>query len=274
MKKNISEFSKQERSTITGLYQDGYEPREIAELLDMPYYEVIFILDRLNYNFELEKYISYASIDDKQILIISDTHIGSVYENEDYQKEAYQFAKDHGIKTILHGGDLIQSTYTNVKQQYANEERQIEHLICDYPYDEAIKNYILLGNHDFNTFIKENYLKMVMEHRDDFDIMSCKRAYLTWLGNLICLLHPAKRYQITIPNVDPLIYLKGHSHKLTYDKNNGLHIPTLSDDLFSNPHSRPGFLVGTIDGEDLYFESYTFKESLHNNGPVLTKKLK
>ena len=49
VKKNITEFSKQERSIITGLYQDGYEPREIAELLDMPYYEVIFILDRLIY---------------------------------------------------------------------------------------------------------------------------------------------------------------------------------------------------------------------------------
>ena len=274
MKTNITSFTKKERDYIVHAYCDGIHPKEIASTLGISYYEVIFILNRLYFHFDLENHVSYDTIPDEQILIVSDTHIGSKYENEDYQKEAYKFAKDHGIRTVIHGGDLVQSTYTNVKQEYTNEERQIEHLICDYPYDEDIKTYILLGNHDFNTFAKEKYLQMVMEHREDFDIMGCKRAYLNWLGNLICILHPAKRYQINFPNIDPLIYLKGHSHKLTYDKNNGLHIPTLSDDLFSNPNSRPGFLVGTIDGDDLYFDSYTFKESLHHNGPVLTKKLK
>ena len=274
MKKNISVFTKEERQNITELFRNGHHPKEIATTLNIPYYEVLFILNRLVYNFELDKYVSYANLCDEQILIISDTHIGSQYENLEYIEEAYRFAKEHGISTVIHGGDLIQSTFTNVKQEYQNEERQIEHLICDYPYYEDIKSYILLGNHDFNTFVKNELFEQMLTCRDDFEIMGCKRAYLTWLKNLICILHPAKRYQITIPNIDPLLYLKGHSHKLTYDKNNGLHIPTLSDDLFSNPTSKPGFLTGTIKDDELSIDAYIFKESLHHKGPILTKKLK
>ena len=59
---------------------------------------------------------------DDKIIIISDTHVGSKFERLRYIYEMFEFAKAHGVKTILHGGDIIEGNikskkgYSSIKQ--------------------------------------------------------------------------------------------------------------------------------------------------------------
>ena len=274
MKLNNSAFTEKEIVSILELYEEGFSPQEIAELTQLSFQEVLYILNKKIENLPAEELVSFATISDEKILIISDTHIGSKYENFEYINEAYNYALNNGIRTVIHGGDLIQSTIDNVQSQYVNQTKQIEHVVEDYPVHDGFRNYILLGNHDFQTFKKDSSYLQLLERRKDFHIMGFKRAYLTWLGDLISVYHTTKKYHISMPAAYNILSLRGHSHKLSYNKENCIHIPTLSDDLIMNRDARPGFLVGTKKEDYLTVESLYFTESLHSEGKILTKKLK
>ena len=273
MKKALSDFSKEEKYLVKRMFEEGYTIHEISSLINLSFQEIVFILKRMIDDLDLRSIVPHDSITDEQVIIISDTHLGSKYENLDYLKEVYKFAKEQSIHIILHGGDLIQSTYTNVLPQYVNEVRQLEHVVEDYPISEEIRNYILLGNHDFNTLKKDPLFMEILNSRKDFTILGFKRAYLTWLSSLISLYHSTKRYPLTMPPLETDLTLKGHSHKLSYNKENSIAIPTLSDDLLQHTDARPGFLVGTHKDKTITLESYYFKDSLHREGKILTKKI-
>ena len=273
MKQNITEFSREDKLTAMQLYFEGYTPRDIAALLDWPYYNTLYILRRMIDEFNVNDYLSFDRIPSEKILIISDTHLGSQKENIDYIKEAYKIAADKGINIAVHGGDLIQSTYAPIQTQYVDQFKQVEHVVKDYPEFPGFKTFVLFGNHDLNTFSKDpEYLK-ILQTRKDLEVMGCKRAYLTWLGNMISIYHSAKRYRLSIPKVDCALDLKGHAHKLSTAKNY-IYIPSASDDMIQNVGAKPGFLIGTQKDATITLESYHFEDELIYDGPVLTKKLK
>ena len=273
MKTSFSSFSRNEKKEILELYNEGYSPTEIAILMDIFPMEAVFCLKKMDVPLDMPKDVSQYQIDDERVIIISDTHLGSKYENLDYLREVYKMASEEGIHTILHGGDLIQSTMSNVQPKYENEMRQVEHVVIDYPYNKEIMNYILLGNHDYHTLRKHPIFLETLQTRKDFNILGFKRAYLTWLKELISLYHTTKKYPISIPSVETALNLRGHSHILSYNKTSSINIPTLSDDLFVLRNGRPGFLVGTHKPNEIVLESYYFKDSLHYEGKILTKKL-
>ena len=274
MKLISNDFRKDEKVKIKLLYESGYNPHEIANITHLSFYEIIYALKQLIPNLDIPGIIAYTDIPDKKIIIISDTHIGSVFENLDYLREIYKFADDNDIHTILHGGDLIQSTFTNVSNKYRDEMRQIEHVIVDYPSSKAVHNYILLGNHDFNTFKKHDIFWDTLSSRRDFTLLGFKRAYLTWLKDMISLNHTTKKYHIPIPKAETVLSLYGHSHCLSYNREKRIYIPTCSDDMIQNQNARPGFLVGVKKEEYITLDSYYFAESLHHEGRILTKKIK
>jgi len=78
-----------------------------------------------------KKYMEINKINENKIIIISDTHIGSALENIDYLHIVYEYALKNNIKTILHGGDLLQGTYTNVlKEVHENLDTYVGQKIC------------------------------------------------------------------------------------------------------------------------------------------------
>lgn len=274
MKKSITDFSKEEKLTAMNLYFEGYSPRDISYLLDWQYYDTLYILKRMIDDFAIESYLSFAKIPNEQVLFISDTHIGSKKENLEYVEEAYKLATSIDIKIAVHGGDLIQSTYDPVKPKYVNQFKQIEHVIEDYPKLPGFTTFILLGNHDLNTFGKNpEYLKL-LQTRKDLVVMGCKRAYLTWLGHMISIYHSAKRHHLPIPKIDCALYLRGHAHKLNADKDGSFYIPSASDDMIQHVNAKPGFLIGKQKDNTITLDSYHFENDLINDGPVLTKNLK
>lgn len=210
-------------------------------------------------------------IKDEKIIIISDTHIGSIYENFSYTDQVCEYALRNNIKIILHGGDVFQGPYTNVANKYRQAESQINHLLEKYPQNPSISNKIILGNHDFQMFKKDSKL-MEMMSRPDLEVLGIRKTYFDWQGNLISLSHKCPKYEVIIPNLETLINFAGHSHKFAIHEKKGVLIPTLSDDVkFDTP---PGFLVATLTEEGMYLELITFDKTMSAPKLVLKKSLK
>ncbi len=206
---------------------------------------------------------------ESKIMVISDTHIGSKFENFSYIDSVYEFALKHNIKTILHAGDLFQAQFQNVSKTYRKPESQILHLQKDYPHDGSITNKIILGNHDYHMFNKDkNLIKMM--RRADLQFVAVRRAYFNWQGQLVSMTHKCPKYTMTIPNLPVLVNFAGHSHKFALHPKKGIQVPTLSDDAKFD--SLPGFLVVTLE-EELAVELLSFEPELSNPKLVLKKSL-
>lgn len=212
------------------------------------------------------------TINEPKIIVISDTHFGSKYENFKYIDYVYNYAKKHNIQNIFHAGDLLQSTMRNVKQSLVEPHQQILYIIKNYPFDENITNNILIGNHDYHTYQKDLSSFELFVHRDDFNFIGTKYKIIHWQNQIISLYHPISKYQINIPNLEELIRICGHHHQFQMIKPNLLRAPTLSDDL--KFPSFPGFLVLTTNDSFLYVELIEFKDSQIENKIVLEKKFK
>lgn len=221
---------------------------------------IIMTIDELN----------IPTIEEQKIIIISDTHLGSIYENIDYLKQVYEYAKKHNIKIILHTGDLIQSVARNVSNKYRNEYKQIIHVIEDYPHDEDIMNYLSLGNHDYHTLRKDSEYLETLKTRKDFNILGFKRNYVLWQGNVIGLIHETPKYKIEIPKLKTLYDFHGHSHKFTNHKGHRILVPPLSDDLKFD--SLPGFLVVTLNGTITTLEHIEFTPQISEPKLILIKE--
>ena len=98
------------------------------------------------------KVLPISIIDKNKVIIISDTHYGSEYENYKYIDLVYNYAIKNNINFILHAGDFMQGTVKPVISSCQLVEDQIIHVLDNYPYEESIKNYILIGNHDYFIF--------------------------------------------------------------------------------------------------------------------------
>lgn len=210
------------------------------------------------------------TIQDEKIIVISDTHIGSIYENFDYLNQVYEYAIKHNIKTILHTGDLIQSTARNVSKKYRNEYNQICHVVEDYPQDTSIINYFSLGNHDYHTLKKDPIYLETLQTRKDFQILGFKRNYIDWQGNTVGLIHETRKYRIEIPKLKTLYDFFGHSHKFHNHKGHRILVPTLSDDLKFD--SLPGFLVVSLQGEITTLEHIEFSPQITEPKLILMKE--
>lgn len=78
-------------------------------------YNVLYsiLYSKEKYGKKLYKCIWQENINENKILIISDTHNGSIYENIKYIDDTFDFAAKEGIKTILHGGDILEAQVKN-----------------------------------------------------------------------------------------------------------------------------------------------------------------
>ena len=272
MRKTVYDYDKARLKEILEYYRGGFSIKDIAELTNLTYYEVIYLLNKTVSDLDIPSNYIYEEIPDKHILIVADTHVGSYKENQDYIKEAYRIAKSKGIKTAVHAGDLIQSTFSNVQKKYTNEDRQIEYLLSTYP--TGLDNYILLGNHDLNTVKKDGHYLEMMGSRDDFHIMGIKTSYLNWQGHPISLYHRCDKYRMPIESLKTVLNLKGHSHTLKWSQSGTISVPSLSDDMFEHNCSLPGFLIGNLEDDCITIDSYYYyKDSLRERPKILTKRI-
>ena len=265
-------YTEEEVKKIIELYYQRYSIQEICKILNLEHYEVLFVISSIEKDINrIKNMAACESFSDDRLIAIADTHIGSSLENMEYIHTTYNYARKNKVRSILHLGDLIQSTYKPVSGKYTHQEVQIQHLLDEYPQLGGIETYIVLGNHDYNTFSKNPELLELVQSRGDFHILGFYKAYIDWQGRIISLSHRTAKYNINIPNIPRLLDLKGHSHKLTIQRNE-IHIPTLSDDIKEN--AKPGFIL--LEHTPEYIDIYSkelIDDQIKSRGKVLTKKI-
>ena len=121
---------------------------------------------------------------------------------------------------------------------------------------------MMFGNHDFNTFSKDQHFMDMFNSRKDFNLLGVKYGYINWLGSTIALIHPTKKYMIPIPFCEAAIVLRGHAHNFIFKEPHTAYVSTMSDDKIQNNESRPGFLVVTNESDHFLIEPYYFENAL------------
>lgn len=173
-------------------------------------------------------------------LAISDLHIGSKFDNLSYLEMAYEYCLQNDIHIIINGGDLIQGTLG--PRRFPKLEEQILFLLENYPFDERILNFIVLGNHDADLInvIGMDLHTILTENRLDLISLGYGVQKLAIGEENITLAHTA----LDLRNVYAKLKITGHGHRFQFKvKHNepSLFLPTLSDDI------KDGFLPGMVE---------------------------
>ena len=249
-------------------------------------YSILYSTGKYSQN--IYNHLYQENIDDSKILIISDTHYGSIYENFNYTYDVFNFASANGIHIILHGGDIIEA---NVKQRReCSIIKQADYFISRYPFDNNINTYAILGNHDYLAINKNQRIRDILNSRNDINMLGFKKAYLKWCGYIISLQHDIEKFKLNLPINAEYISFKGHSHfyhisEKKKGKNERIYIPPMCSDpvyFVSNPQLkngivRPGFLTAEIDDDIIVITNYLFSsgEIIKENEftKVLEKKI-
>ena len=234
-------------------------------------YNVLYSILYSKGKYNIIDYLCQLNINDKKILVISDTHYGSKYENMKYTDKMFEFAKTNSINTILHGGDIIESNVNQRKS--ASNIKQVNYFINNYPSDDKISTLALLGNHDYLAIKEDEMIRNILSSRKDINILGFKKVYLNWCKNIISLQHNIKSYKLSLPNDVEEISFKGHSHfyhikENTNEKYERIYIPSMCDDpipyISSNPNInenvviKPGFLLAQIEDNNIIVNNYSF----------------
>lgn len=226
------------------------------------------------------------NIEDEKVIFISDTHYCSKYEKLLYSYIVLEYAIKHNIHLILHGGDVIESRM-KARRGYNSDIKQARYFVDNYPKDSTIKTIAVYGNHDYRAINRDNYIRTILESRNDVTFLGFKKVYLKWCGNVISLQHDIEKFKLNLPTYMECISYKGHSHfyhevERKYMKSERIYIPTLSDDIsviqkeiIKNNQFNPGFLVAEMIDNQIITTNYLIDKynNIIENGQHI-KKLK
>lgn len=82
--------------------------------------------------------------------IISDTHIGSQWQQITLCREAYKIFQEQGVVDVLHGGDITDGT--NMRPGHSAElhvhgnDPTTEYIVKNYPVVDGITTHLIGGN--------------------------------------------------------------------------------------------------------------------------------
>jgi len=260
---------------VLSLYSETHDLNVIQKELNIDLYLIFHILLSTHTlsDEELASPSIKVSFNDSKIMLISDTHYGSVLENYKYIEEVFHYCQTHDIKTILHAGDFIQSNKKPLPRDFRSTYYQALMAIELYPKDPNITTYLLLGNHDVYAINKNTEVLDILKSREDIKVLGPKKVYLKWQDNTISLSHKIDRFHLLIPNLQTLIEFAGHRHRLVIEESK-VYLPPLSDDCKNSADEKePGFIIATISADNLFLEYHTIKEKEENKGLIMTKKI-
>lgn len=256
---------------VCDCFEKNYDFNSLLECY--PYLEYNVLYSILNstrkYKKELYNCLYQVNIDEGKILLMSDTHYGSIYENINYTYNVFNFAIANGIHIVLHAGDIIEGN-VNKRRGYGIIN-QANYFINTYPSDNSINTYAIFGNHDYLAINQNEIVRDIMCSRNDINILGFKKSYFNWCENIISLQHDIDKYKLNLPSNAECISFKGHAHfyHIKEDKDRKkekIYIPPMCDDpvyYISNSHLKdkkvqPGFLVAEIDNGNIIITNYSF----------------
>lgn len=262
---DINGYSEKLRTFILKAYKLGNPVDNIVRITGLKKNIVLTLLDKEGIKFENKELPSFATTGEK-VLVIADTHIGSMFENFRYIDEAYEFGLKENVSSCLHLGDIVQGMYDKTAYGLDMQMRALED---KYPDVDEFLTYLLMGNHDYGVFNDSPEYQKVIRNKKGLVDLGYKKVYFDWNGYLFSMEHKIKQTNIYIPEYDNLLTLVGHGHELKLKSNMRLKNPTLSDDIMNHSVGQePGFNILRMEDKYVYVDAYKFDEF----GKVKVKK--
>lgn len=217
---------------------------------------------------------SFLNLKDSKILIISDTHIGSDYQNIDYIEQAEDIAKISQVDSIFHLGDVGDGQVD--KTMFTSTKKEVEYLLNIYDFFSDYPQYILGGNHD-EKYKNEGYdiLKLLEQTNHNIIPIGYRQAYFRIFNKVIALEHESRLHKKHHHLVNPNFIIAGHSHKSRF-KENEVYIPSLSD-VVPNQNvddNEPGFMLLETSKENKKINLEFTRFQTTEYGPELVKQKK
>lgn len=159
--------------------------------------------------------------------VVSDTHLGSIFQQLTHLKSFYRFAKKLGCEYIIHAGDLIDGISTPITHQndrfLTSIEDVIDYVVGMYPDD--LDTYLISGNHD-EVFVKmfgRDICQEISELRDDLKYIGSMHAIHVRHGIKTFITHGVCNYSkesktesksqvMKMAKFVPDIIINGHTH--------------------------------------------------------------
>lgn len=213
-----------------------------------------------------------------RLLVMSDTHIGSVYSPEEWHDVVAEFANDpaNGVECILHCGDLVDGLKIG---RAGTQIYELTDLGYEAQRDKSVKLmgkykppvYIISGNHDayFKEYAGANIVKAVCDmlpnmtyigqDSADIDVGGCTiRLFHGGDGNSYALSYRLQKLCEAITGGSkPNILLAGHVHKFCYIFDRNIHaisVPAMqSQTSFMRARklaAHTGFLILDFDAQE------------------------
>lgn len=170
--------------------------------------------------------------DTYKIGVISDTHIGSRWQQMTHLHSFYKYCAEQNVRDIFHSGDILdgQSVYKGHEFELFlhGADAQIDYCANNYPEYDDITTYFICGNHDESHYKKAgiDVGKHLVNRRKDMQYKGFYGAYFNLGGvdKLIYLHHGkggvayARSYKSQklieqfSPDQKPFMLFDGHYH--------------------------------------------------------------
>jgi len=177
--------------------------------------------------------ITETYLDDNPLLYVSDTHIGSSYENKKFIYNFFNYAIKNNIKTVIHMGDFIEGKSRVWNRPKEDIQNEIITALGMLPNE--IKVELLFGNHDYSVF---NYYECIelldLFFKSPLNVLGLGRVKLNWCNVPIYLKHYISKNLLNISEeiTNEVLTIEGHSHIYYVDElNRIIKVPSLSDEL-------------------------------------------
>lgn len=256
----VSGLTEEERDFIYKSYKfDGKSIDELCSLTKISKNTLISLLNTYYREIVKRDELSSFKIDAKSILIVADTHIGSQFDNLKYIDEAYNTGIKVGVDACLHLGDIIQA---DINHSDKSIEYQLNTLRDFYPEPNEFITHLLLGNHDYRVFEKNEYAIRLLESKKQMNVLGYKRAYFDWCNYMFAMEHKVKQISEEMPYVDIALNFTGHGHELKLKSEARLKAPTLSDDIINKTNGAyPAFMIANMEDDKVFIDIYNFKDN-------------
>ncbi len=227
---------------------DGYEFNDTTDS------NVRMISKKNTHNSERTIKQPMSELEHIKLCVVSDTHMGNKLEQRHLLNKVYEMAKERGIDTVLHCGDVVDGDYRNKRPAHPYDlfaqgaSQQLDNVLYNYPKVEGITTYFITGSHDDTHYLNGGFSmgKGISDGREDLVWLGPDQA-MFYAGNArvpILIKHPSggcsKAYsykpQEAINKLEettkPKILLEGHYHKsycMYYNDIYAILVPCLVD---------------------------------------------
>ncbi len=256
MRCKISRLNDELEELIIKYRRAGYSLDEISEKMQIYKNTLIAFLENNNIVVPREEYPSFK-INGRKILVISDSHIGSIYQNLKYIDEAYNVGLKEGVCACVHAGDLFQSKLSDLDDKINN---QIETFNLFYPKVSEFITKVGLGNHDYWFFKQLKKSPDFIENRDDIELYGYRRLFFDWNNYMFAIDHGNKYYKDFVRKESYALCFAGHAHELQVSNEGAtkVRVGAVCDDI-KKDNAFPGFIIATLDGNIIIIDSYCFE---------------